>query len=199
MPVTMRHIWSFQLLMTSQIVPIHGDSSKIEWLPSTISVRSMMGYLPLLLLNHFIGLCSSQLVQPRRLIERILALHENSNRLIAREDSMSLYVDISEANKYPSRDDLHKRVFNKDRNVSVCDWKWQNLFISRNCSSREIPSATSLATFVSLTWSGWSKWFDHPEACMFGFHYEYLIGRQSGLRIGSFLCRIKIVSVTKAK
>ena len=45
---------------------------------------------------------------------------------------MSLYADISEANKYPSRNDLHKCVFNKDRNVSVCDRKWQNLFIQRN-------------------------------------------------------------------
>ena len=45
---------------------------------------------------------------------------------------MSLYADIFEANKYPSRNDLHKCVFNKDRNVSVCDRKWQNLFISRN-------------------------------------------------------------------
>ena len=45
---------------------------------------------------------------------------------------MSLYADISEANKYPSRNDLHKCVFNKDRNVSVCDRKWQNLFIDRN-------------------------------------------------------------------
>ena len=98
-------------------------AQKIAWLPSTISVRSMMGYLSLLLLNYFMVLSSSQLVQPRRLIERILALHENSNRLIAREDSMSLYVDISEANKYPSRDDLHMRVFNKDRNVTVCDRK----------------------------------------------------------------------------
>ena len=80
-----------------------------------------MGYLSFLILNYFMGICSSQLLQPRRLVERILALHDNSNRLVAREDSMSLYVDISEANKYPSRDDLHMRVFNKDRNVTVCD------------------------------------------------------------------------------
>ena len=133
-------------------------AQKIAWLPSTISVRSMMGYLSLLLLNYFMVLSSSQLVQPRRLIERILALHENSNRLIAREDSMSLYVDISEANKYPSRDDLHKHVFNKDRNVSVCDRKMAQFVLlekfplnfaasqaqlqhsfNRFCSSREIP------------------------------------------------------------
>lgn len=41
--------------------------------------------------------------------------------MIGREDSLSLYVDISEADKYPSRDDLYMRVFNKDRNVTVCD------------------------------------------------------------------------------
>ena len=81
-----------------------------------------------------------------------------SNRVIAREDSMSLYVDISEANKYPSRDDLHKRVFNKDGNVSVCDRKMAQFVhlekfplkfaasqaqlqhsFNRFCSSREIP------------------------------------------------------------
>ena len=83
---------------------LHHQRSINDGLPSTSTVESFY-----------------RSVQPRRLIERILALHENSNRLIAREDSMSLYVDISEANKYPSRDDLHKRVFNKDRNVSVCD------------------------------------------------------------------------------
>ena len=116
-----------------------------------------MGYFSLLLLKYFIGLCSSQLVQPRRLIERFLGLHENSNRLIAQEASMSLYADISEANKYPSRDDLHKRVFNKDGNVSVCDRKMAEFVhlekfpwnfaasqvqlqhsVNRFCSSREI-------------------------------------------------------------
>ena len=33
---------------------------------------------------------------------------------------MSLNVDISEAKKYPPRDDLNLRIFNKDSNTTVC-------------------------------------------------------------------------------
>ena len=83
----------------------------------------MAMYTVLLFASCCMGLCSPQLLQPRRIFEKIRALHENSNKLIAREDSMSLYVDISEASKYPLREDLRMRVFNKDSNVTVCDQK----------------------------------------------------------------------------
>ena len=73
---------------------------------------------------------------------------------------MSLYADISEANKYPSRNDLHKCVFNKDRNVSVCDRKWQNLFIQRNSPGILRPLRlnynTASIAFVHLEKSPWN-------------------------------------------
>lgn len=58
---------------------------------------------------------------PKKLLNKIRDLHENSDKLVSIDDSMSLYVDISEANKYPSRDDFHLRVFNRNSNITVCD------------------------------------------------------------------------------
>lgn len=70
---------------------------------------------------YFIARSSSQLMLPRKLLDKIRNMHENSDKLVSIEDSMSLYVDISEANKYPSRDDFHLRVFNRNSNITVCD------------------------------------------------------------------------------
>lgn len=64
---------------------------------------------------------ASQFLLPKKLLNKIRDLHENSDKLVSIEDSMSLYVDISEANKYPSRDDFHLRVFNRNSNITVCD------------------------------------------------------------------------------
>ena len=64
---------------------------------------------------------ASQFLLPRKLLNKIRDLHENSDKLVSIEDSMSLYVDLSEANKYPSRDDFQLRVFNRNSNITVCD------------------------------------------------------------------------------
>jgi hypothetical protein len=68
--------------------------------------------------NYF---TASQFLLPKKLLKKIRDLHENSDKLVSIEDSMSLYVDLSEANRYPSQDDFHLRVFNRNSNITVCD------------------------------------------------------------------------------
>ena len=69
----------------------------------------------------FIKPCSSQVLHPHKILQKILSLNDNSNRPVSSEDSLSLYVDISEAKKQRARDDFQMRIFNKDNNITVCE------------------------------------------------------------------------------
>lgn len=70
-----------------------------------------------------VSLSSGQMLQPRKLLSKVLDLHEKSRNVLSGGDSMKLNVDLSSAKDFPVRDDLRLRVFNKDNNVTVCDTK----------------------------------------------------------------------------
>ena len=70
-----------------------------------------------------LNICNGQFLQPRKLLEKVLDLHEKSRNVLSGGDSMKLNVDLSSAKEFPVRDDLRLRVFNKDNNVTLCDTK----------------------------------------------------------------------------
>ena len=57
------------------------------------------------------------------MIQKILSLHDSSNKVVSTEDTLSLYVDITEAKKQKPRDDFQLRIFNRDNNMTVCEGK----------------------------------------------------------------------------
>lgn len=69
----------------------------------------------------FMKPCSSQVLHPHKILQKILSLNDNSNIPVSSEDSLSLYVDISEAKKQKPRDDFQMRIFNRDKNITVCE------------------------------------------------------------------------------
>ena len=83
-------------------------------MPNTVTVALFLFYGTI---------CTCQFLQPRKFLERILELHEQSNNVLSGGDSMKLNVDLSSAQAYPVRDDLFLRVFNKNNNVTLCETK----------------------------------------------------------------------------
>ena len=75
----------------------------------------------LLLSLCYATLCSCQFLQPRKFLEKILDLHEQSRNVLSGGDSMKLNVDLSSAKEFPMRDDLYLRVFNKNNNITLCE------------------------------------------------------------------------------
>lgn len=70
---------------------------------------------------YFIAPCSSQILRPHRILQKILNFHENGDKAVSSEDTLSLYVDITEAKKQKPRNDFQMRIFNRDKNITVCE------------------------------------------------------------------------------
>jgi DNA-dependent RNA polymerase auxiliary subunit epsilon len=74
-----------------------------------------------LFLVSFITSSNCQFLQPRKLVEKMKLMQESSNKIMSREDKMILYVDISAANDLKTKEDFLIRVFNKDKNITLCE------------------------------------------------------------------------------
>jgi hypothetical protein len=153
-------------------------------------------------------ICTCQFLQPRKFLERILELHEQSNNVLTGGDSMKLNVDLSSAQAYPIRDDLFLRVFNKNNNVTLCETKlfdhvgagsFPCSFSANDARLRNGANNFALEVFSNTNWKVYTTQeipdIHYFNAVAYEGHYDNFIQNSEN---GPYSKKIVVVSVIAA-
>jgi hypothetical protein len=147
-------------------------------------------------------------MQPRKFLERILELHEQSRNVLSGGDSMRLNVDLTSAKDFPVRDDLFLRVFNKENNITLCETRLFDHVEAGSfpCSFNEDDARLrygannfALEVFSNVNWKVYATQkipdIHYFNTVAYEGHYDNFIDEEE---IGPYAKKIAIVSVIAA-
>ena len=147
-------------------------------------------------------------MQPRKFLERILELHEQSRNVLSGGDSMRLNVDLTSAKDFPVRDDLFLRVFNKENNITLCETRLFDHVEAGSfpCSFNEDDARLrygannfALEVFSNVNWKVYATQkipdIHYFNTVAYEGHYDNFIDEDE---IGPYAKKIVIVSVIAA-